>query len=54
MSKILVTGGRLYRFTHRGSAYRAGHSVIVVDNLATGYRENVNPARVLRAGCALA
>ncbi len=44
MSKILVTGGAGFIGSHIVDRYLAlGHDVIVVDNLATGARENVNP-----------
>ncbi len=45
MAKILVTGGAGFIGSHVVDAYvEAGHAVVVVDNLATGRRENVNPA----------
>ena len=45
MSKILVTGGAGFIASHIvDRLIELGHGVIVVDNLATGYRENVNPA----------
>lgn len=45
MSKILVTGGAGFIASHIvDKLLELGHAVIVVDNLATGYRENVNPA----------
>lgn len=45
MAKILVTGGAGFIGSHVVDTYlEAGHSVVVVDNLATGKRENVNPA----------
>jgi UDP-glucose 4-epimerase len=45
MSKILVTGGAGFIASHIVDRLIAlKHEVIVVDNLATGYRENVNPA----------
>ncbi len=45
MSKILVTGGAGFIASHIvDRMLELGHDVIVVDNLATGYRENVNPA----------
>jgi len=44
MSRILVTGGAGFVASHIVDRLIAlGHEVIVVDNLATGYRENVNP-----------
>jgi UDP-glucose 4-epimerase len=43
--KILVTGGAGFIGSHVVDAYiNAGHEVVVVDNLATGRRENLNPA----------
>ncbi len=43
--KILVTGGAGFIGSHIVDRFvELGHDVIVVDNLATGYRENVNPA----------
>jgi len=45
MSKILVTGGAGFIASHIvDRLIELGQTVIVVDNLATGYRENVNPA----------
>jgi UDP-glucose 4-epimerase len=45
MSKILVTGGAGFIGSHLVDRFlQLGHEVIVVDNLATGYRDNVNPA----------
>jgi UDP-glucose 4-epimerase len=42
--KILVTGGAGFIGSHVTDAYlAAGHEVIVVDNLCTGKRENLNP-----------
>ncbi len=42
--KILVTGGAGFIGSHVVDAYvAAGHDVIVVDNLCTGKRENLNP-----------
>ena len=41
--KILVTGGAGFIGSHVVDAYiNAGHSVVVVDDLSTGKRENVN------------
>jgi UDP-glucose 4-epimerase len=43
--KILVTGGAGFIGSHVVDAYvAAGHEVAVLDNLATGRQENVNPA----------
>jgi UDP-glucose 4-epimerase len=42
--KILVTGGAGFIASHVTDAYiDAGHQVVVVDNLSTGYRQNLNP-----------
>lgn len=42
--KILVTGGAGFVGSHVVDGYIAqGHSVVVIDNLSTGRRENVNP-----------
>ncbi|OIO87658.1 MAG: hypothetical protein AUK03_17650 [Anaerolineae bacterium CG2_30_64_16] len=44
MTRILVTGGAGFIGSHIVDRYlELGHDVLVVDNLATGYRENVNP-----------
>ena len=41
--KILVTGGAGFIASHIVDAYlRLGHDVVVVDNLTTGKRENIN------------
>lgn len=43
--KILVTGGAGFIGSHVVDGYlAAGHEVVVVDNLATGRRANLNPA----------
>ena len=43
--KILVTGGAGFVGSHVVDAYvLAGHQIVVVDNLATGRREHLNPA----------
>jgi UDP-glucose 4-epimerase len=45
MSKILVTGGAGFIASHIvDRLIELGHEVTIVDNLATGYQENVNPA----------
>jgi len=42
--KVLVTGGAGFIGSHVVDAYlAAGHEVVVVDNLCTGKRENLNP-----------
>ena len=42
--KILVTGGAGFIGSHVVDAYvAAGHEVVVVDDLSTGKRENLNP-----------
>jgi UDP-glucose 4-epimerase len=42
--KILLTGGAGFIASHVADAYiDAGHEVVIVDNLATGYLSNVNP-----------
>jgi len=42
--KIVVTGGAGFIGSHVVDAYvAAGHEVIVVDDLSTGHRENLNP-----------
>jgi UDP-glucose 4-epimerase len=42
--KILVTGGAGFIGSHVVDAYvTAGHDVLVVDDLSTGHRENLNP-----------
>jgi UDP-glucose 4-epimerase len=42
--KILVTGGAGFIGSHVVDAYVAGgHEVVVVDDLSTGHRENLNP-----------
>lgn len=45
--KILVTGGAGFIASQITDAYiAAGHQVVVVDNLSTGRRENLNPKAV--------
>ena len=42
--KILITGGAGFIGSHIADEYvRLGHKVVVVDNLSTGKRKNVNP-----------
>lgn len=42
--KVLVTGGAGFIGSHVTDAYvGAGHEVLIVDNLCTGKRENLNP-----------
>ena len=42
--KIIVTGGAGFIGSHIVDAYiQAGHKVVVIDNLSTGFRKNVNP-----------
>ncbi len=44
MAKILVTGGAGFIGSHIADAYlAAGHDVVVIDDLFTGHRKNVNP-----------
>ena len=44
MAKILVTGGAGFVGSHVVDAcIAAGHTVVVVDDLFTGHRDNVNP-----------
>ena len=41
--KILVTGGAGFIASHVTDAYvEQGHEVVVIDNLATGLKANVN------------
>ena len=48
--KILVTGGAGFIGSHVVDAYlEQGHDVLVVDDLSTGKRENVNPKARLHA-----
>ena len=42
--KILVTGGAGFIASHVTDAYiEQGHEVVIVDNLSTGKKENINP-----------
>ncbi len=42
--KVLVTGGAGFIGSHVADRYiREGYSVVVLDNLSTGFKENVNP-----------
>jgi UDP-glucose 4-epimerase len=42
--KIIVTGGAGFIASHIVDAYiKAGHRVVVIDDLSTGFRKNVNP-----------
>lgn len=42
--KIIVTGGAGFIGSHVADAYvKTGHNVVVIDNLATGFRKNLNP-----------
>ncbi|HRY83292.1 MAG TPA: NAD-dependent epimerase/dehydratase family protein [Candidatus Cloacimonadota bacterium] len=42
--KILITGAAGFIASHVSDAYlEAGHEVVVVDNLSTGYKHNINP-----------
>jgi UDP-glucose 4-epimerase len=42
--KIIVTGGAGFIASHVADAYiKAGHRVVVIDNLSKGFRRNVNP-----------
>jgi UDP-glucose 4-epimerase len=43
--KVLLTGGAGFIGSHVADLYLAnGYEVVVVDNLSTGHRSNVNPA----------
>ena len=45
--KILVTGGAGFIASQVADAYiEQGHDVVIVDNLSTGKRENINPKAV--------
>lgn len=42
--KIIITGGAGFIASHIADAYiKAGHKVVVIDNLNTGFRKNINP-----------
>lgn len=42
--KIIVTGGAGFIASHVADAYiEAGHKVVIIDNLLTGFRKNINP-----------
>ena len=42
--KIIVTGGAGFIASHITDAYiKAGHRVVVIDNLSKGFRKNINP-----------
>jgi UDP-glucose 4-epimerase len=42
--KILITGGAGFIASHVSDAYvAAGHDVVIIDNLITGYEQNINP-----------
>ncbi len=42
--KILLTGGAGFIGSHVVDAYiKAGHKVVVIDNLASGFKKNLNP-----------
>ena len=42
--KILVTGGAGFIGSHVvDGLLESGHEVVIVDNLSTGFRSNVNP-----------
>ncbi len=45
--KILVTGGAGFIASNITDAYiAAGHEVVIIDNLSTGRKENLNPAAI--------
>ena len=48
--KILVTGGAGFIGSHLVDALVADHEVVVLDDLETGFRENVNPRARLVVG----
>lgn len=42
--KILITGGAGFIASHIADAYiELGHDVVIIDNLSTGFEENINP-----------
>lgn len=42
--KIIVTGGAGFIASHITDAYiNAGHKVVIIDNLSTGFRRNIDP-----------
>jgi len=42
--KIVITGGAGFIASHIADAYlKAGHQVVIIDNLLTGSRKNINP-----------
>lgn len=42
--KIIVTGGAGFIASHVADEYiKAGHQVVIIDNLLTGFRKNLNP-----------
>lgn len=46
-SKILVTGGAGFIGSHIVDAYiKLGHKVIIIDNLSTGFKKNINPKAI--------
>lgn len=45
--KIVVTGGAGFIGSNVADAFlAAGHEVVIIDNLSTGFRHNVNPAAI--------
>jgi UDP-glucose 4-epimerase len=45
--KIIVTGGAGFIASHVADAYiKQGHKVVIIDNLSTGFRKNVNPKAI--------
>jgi UDP-glucose 4-epimerase len=42
--KVIITGGAGFIASHIADAYiKEGHKVVIIDNLSTGFRKNVNP-----------